>query len=196
MNWIFIPLKDVEIPLNLYMFVGFFSQNHLLKRLSFLQSMFWDSLKLRWAVPVWTYFLASIIAIKSNWKTYIKSWLINEFLLYFHFKKHFSMIYSENTLSALMCKCWGGKTALVKETAFFNNIENTFQLEHIAVVKCFYVILETLGSIPRIQLMKKQGNKGRKGEGRKERKTGVDCLLHFSSTFFIYYKSRNHIFSE
>lgn len=54
------------------------------------------------------------------------------------------MIYSENTLSALMCKCGGGKTALVKETAFFNNIENTFQLGHIAVVKCFYVILETL----------------------------------------------------
>lgn len=106
------------------------------------------------------------------------------------------MIYSENTLSALMCKCGGGKTALVKETAFFNNIENAFQLGHIAVVKCFYVILETLGSIPRIQLMKKQGNKGRKGEERKERKTGVDYdifLLHFSyitKVEIIFFQSR------
>lgn len=77
----------------------------------------------------------------------------------------------------------GEGTALAKETAFFNNIENTFQLGHIAVVECFYVILETLGSIPRIQLMKKQENKGRKGEGRKEEgKTGVDydIFLHFS----------------
>lgn len=106
------------------------------------------------------------------------------------------MIYSENTLSALMCKCGGGKTALVKETAFFNNIENAFQLGHIAVVKCLYVILETLGSIPRIQLMKKQGNKGRKGEGRKERKTGADYdifLLHFSyitKVEIIFFQSR------
>lgn len=39
------------------------------------------------------------------------------------------MIYSENTLSALMCKCGGGgETALVKEAAFFNNIQNAFQL--------------------------------------------------------------------
>lgn len=74
----------------------------------------------------------------------------------------------------------GGGTALVKEAAFFNNIENTFQLGPIAVVECFYVILETLGSIPRIQLMNKQGNKGKKGEGRKEERKVLIMTFFFS----------------
>lgn len=111
-------------------------------------------------------------------------------------KKNIFLWYIQKILYRSSCvNVEGEGTALAKETAFFNNIENTFQLGHIAVVECFYVILETLGSIPRIQLMKKQENKGRKGEGRKEEgKTGVDYDIF--STFFIYYKSRNHIFQS